>query len=417
MLTLFPVDVVRAEFPALHISDNGRPRVYLDNPAGTQVPARVADAICRCLLETNANLGGFFSTSLAAEGIVQRAHEAMARFLGADSFREIVIGPSMTGLTFELSRSLARTLNPGDEIVVTRMDHDGNIAPWLATAEDSGATIRWLDFDHASWIVEPKALDAVLSDRTRIVALNYASNLTGSVNDIRILVARVHAAGALAYVDAVQFAPHGFIDVEQLNCDFLGCSSYKFYGPHMGIVWGREILLRDLYPYKVRPQTDELPWRFETGTPQIEQLAGVEATVAYFEWLGSISSQEREGRDQIRSAFEAASQYERELTARLIAGLRRISGVRIIGITEPERAQWRVPTVSFRHERCSPVEIARALAERNIFVWSGHNFALEVVRSLGIDEEQGVVRIGLAHYNTAAEVDQVLDALDVILSR
>ena len=411
----FPVDAVRAEFPALRISDNGRPRVYLDNPAGTQVPARVADAISRCLLETNANLGGFFSTSLAAESIVQRAHEATARFLGASSFREIVIGPSTTGLTFELSRSLARALKPDDEIVVTHMDHDGNIAPWLAMAQDRGATIRWLDFDHASWVIEPQALDAVLSDRTRIVALNYASNLTGSINDVRTLVDRVHAAGALAYVDAVQFAPHGFTDVEQLGCDFLACSPYKFYGPHMGIVWGREAILRDLYPYKVRPQTDELPWRFETGTPQIEQLAGVEATVAYFEWLGSICSQERESRSRIRSAFESASQYERELTARLIAGLQRVSGVRIIGITETQRAQSRVPTVSFTHERHSPPEIARALAERNIFVWSGHNFALEVVRSLGIDEEQGVVRIGLAHYNTASEVDVTLEALDDIL--
>ena len=413
----FPVDAIRAEFPALRISDNGRPRIYLDNPAGTQVPASVADAISRCLLETNANLGGFFSTSLAAESIVQRAHEAMARFLGASSFREIVIGPSTTGLTFELSRSLARTLRPGDEIVVTHMDHDGNIAPWLAMAQDCGATIRWLDFDHASWVIEPKALDAVLSDRTRIVALNYASNLTGSINDVRTLVDRVHAAGALAYVDAVQFAPHGFIDVEQLACDFLACSSYKFYGPHMGIVWGREAILRDLYPFKVRPQTDELPWRFETGTPQIEQLAGVEATVAYFEWLGSLCSQERESRSRIRSAFEAASQYEQELTARLIAGLQRMRGICIIGITEARRASSRVPTVSFTHERRSPAEIARALAERNIFVWSGHNFALEVVRSLGIDEEQGVVRIGLAHYNTASEVDQALNALDLTLSR
>jgi cysteine desulfurase family protein (TIGR01976 family) len=390
----FPVERIRAQFPALAITDSGVPRVYLDNPAGTQVPRSVAEASSRCLLETNANLGGFFTTSISAEEIVVGAHRAIARFLGAASEREVIVGPSMTSLTFELSRSIGRTLQRGDEIVVTRMDHEGNVSPWLALAEDRGLNVRWLPFDEQSWAIEPTALDAVLSEKTRLVALNFASNLTGSINEVRVLVERVHAAGALAYVDAVQFAPHGKIDVQQLGCDFLACSSYKFYGPHLGIVWAREALLKDLYAYKVRPQTSDLPYKFETGTPQIEQLAALRACVDYLESI---------------PPFEA---HERALTARLIEGLQRLPRVRVIGISDPAQYDRRVPTVSFVHAAQTPEHIARALARRNIFVWSGHNFALEVVRQLGIDEAQGVVRIGIGHYNTAGEVDAALEAVE-----
>jgi cysteine desulfurase family protein (TIGR01976 family) len=414
-MTAFPVERVRAEFPALAIADNGKPRIYVDNPAGTQVPARVSLAVSRCLLETNANLGGYFSTSIAAEEAVFSAHRAMARFLGATSEREVIIGPSMTSLTFALSRSIGRTLREGDEVVVTRMDHDGNIGPWLAMAEERGVTVRWVPFDEQSWTIEASALEAVLNDRTRIVALNHASNLTGSINNVRELITRIHAAGALAYIDSVQFAPHCSIDVRGLDCDFLACSSYKFFGPHLGIVWGREELLANLYAYKVRPQTSELPYKFETGTPQIESLAALRATVEYFEWLGSECSAGATGRNAMSAAFAAASAYERDLTARLISGLQCFDGVRIIGISDPARYEQRVPTVSFTHSRRTPSEIARALAVENIFVWSGHNFALEIVRSLGIDEEEGVVRIGLAHYNTQQEVDRVLQALAAVL--
>ncbi len=389
----FPIERIRAEFPALAITDDGLPRVYLDNPAGTQVPRAVAHASSRCLLETNANLGGFFRTSIAAEEVVVEAHRAMARFLGAASEREVIIGPSMTSLTFEISRSIGRILQPGDEIVVTRMDHEGNISPWLALAEDRNLVVRWVPFDEQSWVVEPAALEAALSNKTRLVALNYASNLTGSINDVRALVERVHAAGALAYVDAVQFAPHGKIDAQALGCDFLTCSSYKFYGPHLGIVWGRVALLEELYAYKARPQTSDLPYKFETGTPQIEQLAALRACVEYFE------------------SIPPFQEYERGLAARLISGLQRLPGVRIIGISDPARYDRRVPTVSFVHDLRASEEIAQALAGQNIFVWSGHNFALEVVRQLGIDERQGVVRIGMGHYNTAEEIDQTLEAL------
>jgi len=411
----FPIDEIRAQFPSLAVCDEGRARVYFDNPAGTQVSRRVADATRDCYLRHNANLGGAFVTSVAAGDIVARAHAAMATFLGAGSAREVVIGPSMTNLTFHISRSIGLTLGRGDEVVVTRMDHDGNVAPWLAMARDCGATVRWLPFDDHSWQIEPAALDHVLSNRTKLVALNAASNLTGSINDVAPLIKRIHEAGALVYVDAVQFSPHEFTDVAALDCDFLACSSYKFYGPHLGIVWGREDLLRAFAPYKVRPMGDELPDRWETGTPQIELQAALAATIDYYDWLGARCDGGSDTRGRIRAAFDATKQWEQTLAAQLIAGLREIDGVTIHGITDPLRIASRVPTVSFTHARRPPADIAAALAERNIFVWAGHNYALEIVRHLGIDETHGVLRIGLAHYNTPEEVDQTLSALEEVL--
>ncbi|HZZ00881.1 MAG TPA: cysteine desulfurase-like protein [Candidatus Baltobacteraceae bacterium] len=407
----FPIAPVRQAFPALAIRDGNRPRVYLDNPAGTQVPETVADAIRRCLIETNANLGGYFTTSIAAGGIVADGYRAAADLLGAACEREIVVGPSMTALTFNLSRSLAHRIEPGDEIVVTKMDHDGNIAPWLAIAQERGAVVRWVPFDRSTWRIERAALADVLSAKTRVVALNYASNLTGSINDVAALCKLVRDAGALSYVDAVQFAPHGFVDVAALGCDFLACSPYKFFGPHLGIVWGREELLQRLHPYKVRPQADDSPAKFETGTPQIELFAGLTATVDYLAWLGAQTGASGNRRNRIRAAFEATVAYEAILARRLIDGLQRFDGISICGLTDPSDARSRVPTVSFTHARIASADVARAIARENVFVWSGHNFALEVVRSLGISEEDGVVRIGAAHYNTLEEIDTALDAL------
>lgn len=407
----FPIAAVRQAFPALSLRDGGRARVYLDNPAGTQVPAAVAEAIRHCLLETNANLGGYFTTSVAAGAVMADGYRAAADLVGAGSEREIVIGPSMTALTFTISRSLAHQIQPGDEIVVTKMDHDGNIAPWLAIARERGAVVRWVPFDRSTWRIAPAALAQALSPKTRIVALNYASNLTGSINDVAALCKLVRDAGATSYVDAVQYAPHGFIDVAALGCDFLACSPYKFFGPHLGIVWSREELLERLHPYKVRPQVDELPTKFETGTPQIELYAGLTATVDYLAWLGSQAGAGGDRRRRIRAAFEASAAWEVRLARRLIDGLQSFDGVSICGLTDPSDAGARVPTVSFTHNRIASSEIARALARENVFVWSGHNFALEVVRSLGISEDEGVVRIGAAHYNTLDEIDSALDAL------
>lgn len=407
----FPIDHVRRQFPSLAAVNAGRRRIYLDNPAGTQVPAAVADAVHRCLIESNANLGGFFATTRAAGAVVDAAHQAMADFLGAASAEEIVIGPNMTTLTYQMSRTLGRTFAAGDEIVVTRMDHEGNVSPWLQLAEDRGLVVRKVPFDMERWQVTEEALAAALSQRTRLVALTYASNLTGAVNPVKQLVARARAAGALTFVDAVQFAPHGLIDVADLGCDFLVCSSYKFFGPHLGILYGRRELLAALAPYKLRCASDSLPDRFETGTPQIELMAGLSAAVGYFEGLGAALGADGPRRQKIAAAFAASVAYEAPLALQLIAGLREVPGLSIHGIADPTRIADRVPTISFSIDGIAPETLVRELAEEGIFVWSGHNYAWEVVHQLGIPAEQGVIRIGAAHYNTAAEIGEAVEAV------
>lgn len=408
----FPIDALRAEFPALALEDDGRARVYLDNPAGTQVPRRVADAVSRCLLQTNANLGGQFRTSQLSGNIVDDAHQAMAEFLGARSSREIIIGPSMTSLAFHLSRSICRDYQPGDEIIVTAMDHEGNISPWLEIARDKGLEIRWLPFNRETWQIEADDLRALLSDKTRLLCLNFASNLTGSINDVKALTAIARDAGANVFVDAVQLAPHRLVDVQDIGCDFLACSSYKFFGPHLGIVWGREEVLADLYAYKCRCSEDVLPHRFETGTPQIELLAGLTATVDHYAWLGETAGGTGTRRDLIATAYAASADYEEPLTNRLIDALRSMHGTAIYGITNPNRVHQRVPTISFRHAVKKPVEIARSLADDGIFVWDGHNYAFQVVKHLEVPENEGVVRIGLAAYNSAEEIDAVIKSIE-----
>jgi cysteine desulfurase family protein (TIGR01976 family) len=411
----FPIDEVRSAFPAVSGAAGAAAPVFLDNPAGTQLPRRVIDAVSAAMVEASSNLGGYFTGSRKADAIWERAHQAMAEMLGAASMREIIIGPSMTTLTMHLSRSIARTLSPGDEIIVTRMDHEGDVSPWLLMAEDNGLVVKWLPFNRESWRIEPEDLAACLTDRTRLLALNYASNLTGSINDVPALTAMAKAAGAMVFVDAVQFAPHGLVDVQSLGCDFLACSSYKFFGPHLGVIWGREALLRTLPAYKCRCADDALPARFETGTPQTELLAGLEATVDYLAWVGGIAGYSGDRRALLGGAFEASTDYEHRMTAKLIGGIIGLGGTTVHGITNPNRIAERVPTVSFTHRSSMPKQIAERLADRGICVWSGHNYAYEVVRHLGLDEEQGVVRIGLAHYNTEAEVDALLEALVQIL--
>ncbi|BAV44980.1 aminotransferase [Mesorhizobium loti] len=412
----FPIEVVRGQFPALSLTDKGRRRIYLDNPAGTQVPQAVADAVSRCLLTTNANLGGYFETTIAAQSVVDDAHQAIADFLGAANPEEIIIGANMTTLTYHMSRTLGRTLKPGDELILTRMDHEGNVSPWLQLAEDLGLVVRWLPFDEKSWQVEEATLAGLLSDKTRLVAVNYASNLTGSINRVKSLTAIAKQAGALVYVDAVQFAPHGLIDVQDLGCDFLICSAYKFFGPHMGILWGRLDIIEGLKPYKCRCSSNGLPERFELGTPQIELMAGLTAAVDYFAELGTAAGEGGSRRQKIAKAFEACIAYENPLAQRLIDGLSDISGLTIHGITDRKRLGERVPTVSFTVEGIVPETVVRQMNAENIFLWSGHNYAWEIVHQLGIPAEQGVVRIGIAHYNTAAEIDETLESVHRVIA-
>ncbi|WP_033838254.1 cysteine desulfurase-like protein [Mesorhizobium loti] len=412
----FPIEAVRGKFPALSLTDKGRRRIYLDNPAGTQVPQAVADAVSRCLLTTNANLGGYFETTIAAQAVVDDAHQAMADFLGAASPGEIIIGANMTTLTYHMSRTLGRGFKPGDEIILTRMDHEGNVSPWLQLAEDLGLVVRWLPFDEKSWQVEEAKLADLLSDKTRLVALNYASNLTGSINRVKSLTAIAKQAGALVYVDAVQFAPHGLIDVSDLGCDFLICSAYKFFGPHMGILWGRRDVVEGLKPYKCRCSSNGLPERFELGTPQIELMAGLTAAVDYFAELGAAAGEGGSRRQKVARAFEVSIAFENPLAQRLIDGLSDISGLTIRGITDPKRLGDRVPTVSFTVEGIVPETVVRQMNAENIFLWSGHNYAWEIVHQLGIPAEQGVVRIGIAHYNTAGEIDETLESVHRVIA-
>ena len=411
----FPIDRVRREFPALSTPREGRPRIFMDNPAGTQLPRRVVDAVSNALVDAASNYGGFFENSRNAEAIHARAHDAMADFVNARSPDEIVVGPSMTALTLHLSRSLGRRFCAGDEIVVTRMDHEGNVSPWLLLAEDLDLVVKWLPFNRDTWKIEPEDLEALLGPRTRLLALNGASNLTGSINDVAGLTALARSAGAMTYVDAVQLAPHQCIDVQAIDCDFLVCSSYKFFGPHLGVLWGRREHLDDLSAYKVRCASNASPGKWESGTPQTELLAGLAACVGHYDWLGGLVSGEGSRRGRIEAAYRSATDHEARLVTRLIDGIRVIPGTTVHGITNPNRVGERVPTVSMTHERVSPPQVAERLARAGICVWSGHNYALEVVRHLGIEEETGVVRIGLAHYNTEAEVDRTLAALEQAL--
>jgi len=419
----FNPSAVRSRFPALSLTDAGVRRIYLDNPAGTQVPDSVADAISGCLLHANANIGGNFASSREAGAIVDAGREAMSDFLNAESPDEIVFGHNMTTLTFHMSRSIGRLLKPGDEIVVSRMDHDANVWPWVTLARDLELEIRWLPFDQSTYEFEPGALESVLSDRTRLVCLCAASNLTGTVNDVTALCAAARSVGAMTYIDAVQSAPHVATDVQAIGCDFLVCSAYKFFGPHHGILWARADVLDMLEAYKVRPAPETVPGRFETGTQNHEAIAGITAAVDYFASLGAAAAPDGDRwsefsgrRRDVHVALDLLFDYELSLASCLVDGLLEIDGVTVHGITAKGAMHRRVPTVSFTHARKRPADIAQALGARNIFVWSGHNYAVELAKAIGVLESGGVVRIGPVHYNTHAEIDELLAVLGPVLA-
>jgi cysteine desulfurase family protein (TIGR01976 family) len=411
----FDIDAVRAQFPALAISDDGRRRIYFDNPAGTQVPAAVAAAMSDCLLSSNANLGGHFPTSQRADAVVASARSAMADFLNAPSHDEIIFGQNMTSITLHVSRSIGRLFRPGDEIILSRMDHDANVWPWVLLARDLELEVKWLGFDPTTFEFDLSMLDALLTDRTRLICVGGASNLTGTLNDVTAICEKARAAGALTYIDAVQSVPHVATDVQAIGCDFLVCSPYKFFGPHQGVLWGRREVLEQLEPYKVRPASSSIPWCFETGTQSHEGFAGITAAIDYFAWIGQSMAGETERPQALRAAMAMLFEYEKSLASQLISGLRDIDGVVVQGITSPDAMDRRVPTVSFTHGAVAPGIIAESLAKENIFVWSGHNYAVEVARTLGIFESGGALRVGPVHYNTIAEIDEFLAALGRII--
>lgn len=400
------VDRIRARFPALTRTLDGERVVFLDGPAGSQVPQEVADAVSRYLLTTNANTHGAFATSLESDEILEQARAAVAAFLNAGDPREVVFGPNMTTLTFALSRSLGRTWKPGDEVVLTQLDHDANVMPWVLAARDAGATVRTVPVHAGDATLDLDAFDAALSERTRLVAFGAASNSVGTLNPIADLTRRAHAAGAEVFVDAVHYAPHALTDVAAWGCDYLACSAYKFFGPHVGILWGRHDRMRALPAYQVRPAGDDMPNRFSIGTQNHEGIAGTLAAVDYLAGLGGGGAR----RPALERAFAAIVLHERALLERLLRGLAEQPDYRVWGIAEPARLAERVPTVSITHTRIGPDALAAALAARGIFVWSGNYYALELSQTLG-REPEGMVRIGLLHYNTAAEIDRLLAAL------
>lgn len=407
MTATLDIAAIRAQFPALALKDGGHDRVYFDNPAGTQVPQQVIDRTVDCLANRNANLGGYFKTTVEAGELVDLAHQACADFYNARSMNEIVFGQNMTSLTLHMSRCLGKQMKRGDEIVLSRMDHDANVAPWLLLADDLGLVVRWIDFDTDTYEFPEDALTKVLSDKTRLLAMGMASNCTGTVNDTKRFAAEAKKAGAIVYLDAVQYAPHYAIDVQDLGADFVVSSAYKWFGPHQGILWGREELLKQTFGYKVRPAGEDLPHKFETGTLSHEGMAGTLGAIEYLEQFGTGETRAK----RIASAWNNLADYEHKITLKLIEGLKTFKGLTIRGITSANAMHRRVPTVSFTLDGHHPEALAKAFAKDNIFVWSGHNYAIEPVGRMGLMDKGGVLRVGLAHYNTDAEVDAFLSSL------
>ena len=414
------IHAIRQQFPSLD-----RPAIFLDNPAGTQIAKPSLDRITKYLLECNANHEGQFETSRRTDEILHDAHAAMADFLNASRPEEIVFGNNMTTLTLHMSRSLARNLQAGDNILVTRLDHDANIAPWMLIAEDKGCNLLWVDIDVEQGTLDLDDFARALEKKPKIAAFGYASNLLGTVNPVKKLTKMAKDAGALVYIDAVQYAPHGPIDVQDIGCDFLVCSSYKFFGPHAGALYGKYDLLNELKAYKVRPASNELPHKFETGTQNHEGIAGVLGALEYLEWLGRQFGADQEsawkeagfsGRKlELKKGMSAMRVYEAELSRSLIKIVESVPGTRIHGVTDLNRLDERVPTVSFTAEGKDPEQLAKAIGDKNIYVWNGHNYALAIVERMGLLEAGGMVRVGPVHYNTVDELEKFGEVLKKVV--
>ena len=402
------VGSIKKQFPALSRRVGGEPAVFADAPGGTQVPRVVIDAMVRYLETSNANEGGSFVTSHETVEVIEQARGAAADLLGA-SPGEIAFGANMTTLAFALSRALGRNLTPEDEVVVTRLDHDANVSPWVLAARDAGATVRWVDFDPWDCTLRKESLEEAIGDRTRVVAFTLASNAVGTVTDASAIAARAKEVGALVVADAVHYTPHGPLDVRELGVDVLFCSPYKFFGPHMGVMYARRPLLEEWAPYKVRPSSNASPDRWETGTKNHEALAGFVACVDYIAGLAGGSAEGR--RASIVSSMEAVRDHERELSRAFLEGTSKIEGLELYGIGDVERVQERTPTFAVRLPGRSPAEVATALGDQGIFVWDGNYYAIEVMETLGLEDSGGAVRIGFCHYHSLDEVERVVDAL------
>ena len=407
---------VRSQFPALAQTVNGHPAVFFDGPGGTQVPQRVINAMTGYLSHDNANTGGAYPTSRRTDAIIAGARAAMADFLNCDR-DEVVFGQNMTSLTFALSRALGRNLGPGDEIVLTHLDHDANVSPWRAL-EERGVMIKFVDLNPADCTLDMHDMAGKICSHTRLVAVGVASNAVGTINNVREIVRMARQAGALTYVDAVHYAPHGPVDVRALDCDFLVCSTYKFFGPHMGVLYGKRQHLERLQPYKVRALSNNVPFRWEWGTLNHEGIAGITACVEYLADLGRhLDPLASSRRAALSAAYRGIQAYERCLAERLALGLLQIPGLTLYGISDLKRFDRRCPTFAVRIEGHTPLQLATDLGERGFFTWDGNYFALNLTERLDVEKSGGFLRIGLAHYNTAEEVDRFLTALQEIVAR
>jgi cysteine desulfurase family protein (TIGR01976 family) len=401
----------RPRFPALSREVEGRPAVFLDGPAGSQVPQTVIDAVGSYLTRTNANSGGLFATSAESDALLREAHGAVADLFGTREADLVVFGPNMTTLTLALAWSLSREWHSGDEIVVTRLEHDANFTPWVEAARETGVRVRYAAIRQDDCTLDLDDLRSKLSERTRLVAVCAASNATGSVPPVERVAGLARQVGARVFVDAVHYAPHRLIDVNAWNCDFVVCSAYKFFGPHVGMLWGRRELLERLPVRQLRPASQTMPGRWMPGTQNHEGIAGVLAAIEYLAEIGRVAApQASDRRSALASAFEVIGSHEGRLASRMIRALTGLPGIRVWGITDPERLDERVPTFSFTHETHSPAEIARRLGQLGIFVWHGNFYALPVTEALGL-EPDGMVRVGMLHYNTDDEIDRLHEAL------
>jgi cysteine desulfurase family protein (TIGR01976 family) len=398
---------LRTQFPGLNQRSAGVTPIFLDGPAGAQVPQRVINAMVHYLTHCNANHGGAFATSIESDRILDDAHAAIADFLNAPSPQEIIFGNNMTSLTFHLSRSIAKILKPGDEVMVTRLDHDANVSPWVLAARDAGATVRWIDIRREDCMLDLDSFRKQLSAKTKWVAVGFASNGVGTINEVATITREAKRAGATVFLDAVHYAPHGPIDVQALGCDFLACSAYKFFGPHVGVLWGRRALLEALPCYKVRPSSNEPPGKWMTGTQNHEGLAGVVAAVEYLADLAPPGDR----RARLRQAMIDIQSYEQTLSRHLLTGLAQRPRFHVLGVRDVSRLKERVPTISITAQDASPQQMAAHLAGQQIYAWAGNSYALEVSEQLGL-EPNGFLRLGLVHYNTIGEIDALLRALD-----
>lgn len=415
------LSAIRAQFPALK-----RNAIFSDNPGGTQISQHSINRINQYLIESNANHEGAFETSIKSDEVLEEAHCAMADFYNAALSEEIVFGNNMTTITLHISRSLSREWKEGDEIVLTRLDHDANVTPWILAAQDHGVRVNWVDFDVEDGTLNLDDLQKALDRKPKLLAVGYASNSLGTINPAKKIIDMAHAAGTLVYIDAVQYAPHGTIDVQKLDCDFLISSAYKFFGTHSGILYGKHDLLEKLFAYKVRPATNKLPGKFETGTQNHEGIAGVLGAIEYFEWVGKefggeftsgLAEENYQGRRlELKKGMTAIHAYEYELSRRLLSVLEAVPGLRLYGLTDVRRLEERVATFSFRLKDIHPRVVAEKLAKERIYVWDGNYYAINVTERLGLEDKGGMVRVGAAHYNTIEEVERLGELLKKIAS-